>query len=168
MCDRATEMPLCQKLDMNSSSNRNQPRRRRNRRQRWGFEYGFRMNGKSEIDVEIRFGKAVVALGLMKALDETNLIVYRGFWANAKKCEVFCPKDMFNGVPLSPLYIPDSGPISPDLNGNHMLKFRGRTIRVKVKVDSLDLLLIENLLKVDSKTKEYKINTFMIISVELK
>ena len=32
-----------------------------------------------------------------------------------------------------------------------MLKFRGRTIRVKVKVDSLDLLLIENLLKVDSK-----------------
>ena len=99
-------------------------------RGRYGLEYKFRMSSKSEFDVEINFGKAVIALGLTKALDETNMIVYRGFWANAKKCEVACPEGLFDGIDASPTYVPDPEPENPDLNGNYLLWFRGRTMQV--------------------------------------
>ena len=120
-------------------------RKRRIYRQKWGCEFSYKNASDFSKIIEIKHGKSVLALGLLKQLVDVALTAYRGFWSNASTCAVSCPDYIF-------------GPIEPHLdiealnNATKMtlLQYRGRNIKFLCTVDSLDFLLISNMNQLDS------------------
>ena len=128
-----------------------------------GFQFHYRYDSKYQIDVDFKFAKLIVPSGLSTELDETNLIVYRGFWANAKATEIFLPKDLCPGASYTAQTdIFTSLEISR--GENELLLFGGRNVTIKLKVDSLDMILFETLYSLESKCQRIQAAN---ISVEL-
>ena len=130
--------------------------KRNNKRQHFGFEFSFKIDSNSIIDANINFGKCIFALGLIDTLHDTNMIVHRGFWSNAKRCEIFIPQGIVSGMKSSKSLqlFEIENTILEQVKFKKLLTFNGQKFSLKIKCDSVNVLFIENLNNIDSKIQK--------------
>lgn len=123
-----------------------------------GFQFLYQLDSQYRVNVDFYFAKVIVPCALSKELDDTNAIVYRGFWGNAINPDIIVPRDLCLGANLSA-----SNDIFPLVDPSvrkegELLLFSGRNVMIKLKIDGLDLLLFENLYSLESKCQRVQGN----------